>query len=196
MVNAKKGDHFTEALTKHTVDWINHYRQSKPFMLSLWLYNVHRPADGKPEYYEGGARVPFFVHSPGFTQPETINRCLIQTTDIFPTLVEIAGGQPSNYQNLDGISLVSTIKENKMLTRNEPLFGDRAYQDLYVSVREGNWKMLGYRSGERRLYHLGLDPLEKNNVANQFPHIIETMTTKLITWEKEMGVYQYSGFKK
>lgn len=146
--------------------------------------------------YEGGARVPFFVHWPNVTHDGTINHSLIQTTDIFPTLVDIAGGNSTLDKNLDGVSLLNVIRDNKVLERNKPIYGYRAYEDLYVSVREGNWKLLGYRSGERRLYNLGIDPLEQNNVVAHYPKIVNSMTVKLQAWEKEMGVEKYTGFPK
>lgn len=162
-------------------------------------YFENPPYRGKKQgetLYEGGARVPFFVYWPGVTKPGTINDSVVQTTDIFPTLAEISGGTPSDYENLDGVSLVSTIKENNLLNRNEPIYGYRAYQDLYVSVREKEWKLLGYRSGDIRLYNLAIDPTEKNDVVEQNPDIVKKLIKKLLKWERKMGVEQYSGFKQ
>ncbi|MDF1814033.1 MAG: sulfatase [Verrucomicrobiales bacterium] len=144
---------------------------------------------------EGGARVPFFVNWPGVTKAGSINQSVVQTTDIFPTLVELSGGNTEDYKNLDGISLLSTIRENKDLDRGQPVYAYRAYQDLYVSVREGPWKLLAYRNGKMNLYMVEEDRYEQNDLAAQHPERVGDMVRKLKAWEREMGVEQYSGVK-
>ena len=145
--------------------------------------------------FEGGARVPFIVYWPGVTKP-TRNNSIVQSTDLFPTLVEIAGGDPSIYPELDGVSLLDVIRENSVLDRGEPLFGYRAYEDLYISVREGDWKLMGYRSGRLELYNLAEDIKEVYNLTLRHPERVDRMKKMLIEWEKKMGVYKYSGFQK
>ena len=145
--------------------------------------------------YEGGARVPFIVHWPGVTQPGAKNNSIVQSTDLFPTLVEIAGGDAGQTNNLDGISLLSTIKENGVLKRPEPIYGYRAYEDLYASVREGSWKLLAYRSGIVKLYNIPQDIKEQNDLAQSFPEKVTELKAKLIKWEKEMNVVKYSGIQ-
>ena len=144
---------------------------------------------------EGGARVPLMIHWPGVTREGTQNHSLVQSTDLFPTFVEIAGGDPANHRDLDGVSLVSVIRENSKLERGEPLFGYRAYQDLYASVREGNWKLLAYRSGKVSLYNIAKDEVEQNDLSQVQPAIVERLKEKLVEWEKKMDVQQYSGIK-
>lgn len=143
--------------------------------------------------YEGGARVPFIVNWPGVTKPGTKNNSIVQSTDLFPTLIEIAGGKPSDHQKLDGQSLLSTIKENSTLDRGEPIYGYRAYEDLYGSVREADWKLLTYRSGVLKLYNIAKDIGEKNDVAKDHLEKVAELKKKFIAWEKEMAVDKYSG---
>ncbi|TLX75622.1 sulfatase [Labilibacter sediminis] len=142
--------------------------------------------------FEGGARVPFFFYWPGVTKSNSLNNSIVQSTDLFPTLVEIAGGDISKYQDLDGMSLRSTIEENSLLKR-EPIYGYRAYEDLYVSVRDGDWKMLAYRSGKTELYNIKNDIKESNDLTKQEPEKVKELLDKLILWEKEMEVEAYSG---
>ena len=143
--------------------------------------------------FEGGARVPFIVSWPGVTQAGKTNDSVVQSTDLFPTLIEISGGNVEKYQNLDGISLVETIKNNSKLTRTEPIYGYRAYEDLYASVREGDWKLLAYRSGKLKLFNIENDMSEKLDLATENPIIVTKLKAKLVNWEKEMEVEQYSG---
>jgi arylsulfatase A-like enzyme len=143
--------------------------------------------------YEGGARVPFIFHWPGVTQPGGKNHSIVQSTDLFPTLVEIAGGDPSEYEDLDGVSLLWTIKNNDTLDRGEPIYAYRAYEDLYASVRSGDWKLLACRSGTIKLFNVADDIQEENDLAETHPDKTKELLTKLVDWEKEMGVEKYSG---
>jgi len=142
--------------------------------------------------YEGGARVPFMINWPGVTKA-TQNQSVVQSTDLFPTLVEIAGGDPSQYEDLDGVSLVETLRANNVLERGEPLFGYRAYEDLYASVRDGDWKLLAYRSGTLKLYNVTRDIGETTDLAAKHPGQVKSLTNKLQRWEQEMNVESYSG---
>lgn len=258
----EKERYLTDVLTDAAVNFVKEYRRNKPFMLSLWYYNVHRPPIARADllkhfeakglsksdavyaaqvkavdesvgrvlaaldtkgidkntivifhsdqgsWYEnlplrgnkrvdtlgeGGSRVPLIIRWPGVTSPGTHNRSLVQSTDLFPTLVEIAGGTPSDHRDLDGVSLVSVIRENSTLERGEPLIGYRAYQDLYASVRDGDWKLLAYRSGKLSLYNLAKDEGEQDDLALEQSAIAERLARKLATWEKRMDVHEYSG---
>lgn len=143
---------------------------------------------------EGGARVPMLIHWPGVTAP-TRNLSLVQSTDLFPTLVEIAGGDPSGHEDLDGVSLVPLLRGADHLERHGPLIGYRAYEDLYASVRDNDWKLLAYRSGKVSLYNVANDEGEANDVASEFPDIVSKLVKQLTDWEVSMGVENYSGLQ-
>ena len=160
---------------------------------SWWENPPYRGSKRVDTLCEGGARVPFIVNWPGVTPSGKVNQSIVQTTDIFPTLVEIAGGNPINYKDLDGVSLVPILRDNSELKRGEPIYGYRAYQDLYASVREGPWKLLAYRSGKVRLYEVESDRYETDDLAKAEPQVVKQLVTKLIAWEKKMGVERYSG---
>ncbi|MCR9200153.1 MAG: sulfatase [Planctomycetaceae bacterium] len=143
---------------------------------------------------EGGARVPLLIHYPDVFEP---GRCdvAVQTTDIYPTLVELAGGQLAADRPLDGVSLLPVL-HGGTLSRTEPLIGYRSYQDLYASVRQGPWNLLAYRSGQVRLYNTFSDIGEQHDVSAQQPQRVESMLTSLVNWERQMGVEEFSGFPR
>lgn len=142
---------------------------------------------------EGGARVPMMIHWPGVIDPGSSSNDLVQSTDLFPTLIEIAGGDAAKFQDLDGVSLMETLKTQAPVERIVPLIGYRAYEDMYASVRDGDWKLIAYRSGEVHLYNIAKDVGEQNNVAKENPGIVSGLTQRLIVWESEMNLQQYSG---
>lgn len=163
---------------------------------SLFEWAPYRGCKRSDTLCEGGARVPLIVRWPGVVPTDSKNESVVQTTDLFPTLVEVAGGDPSGYQDLDGVSLLPVLKSNRKLERGEPVFGYRAYEDQYVSVRDGEWKLIGYRSGKRNLYNVVQDRREQEDLAQRYPDKVASLIEKLKLWEQKMGVDQYSGFTK
>ncbi|MFO7668843.1 MAG: sulfatase-like hydrolase/transferase [Bacteroidales bacterium] len=74
----------------------------------------------KAQLYEGGLRVPSLIEWPAvITQPGTTGVPGL-TSDIYPTLLEIAGVTMKNQAPLDGISLVPLLK-GQMVKRPEPI---------------------------------------------------------------------------
>jgi arylsulfatase A-like enzyme len=147
---------------------------------------------GGQAVYEGGARIPFVVHWPGVVAPGS-NAQPVLTDDIFPTLVGIAGGNPSTYANLDGENLTQALKSGAALNRNEIIIY-RSYEDQYAGVRRGKWKLVAYRSGKTELFDLENDLAEIRELSNLHPDIVSQLTYALYTWEKEMGVEELSGY--
>lgn len=162
---------------------------------SLFEWAPYRGCKRSDTLCEGGARVPLIMRWPGVIPAGCSNESVVQTTDVFPTLVEVAGGNASQHDKLDGVSLLSVMKTNTSLVRGKPIYGYRAYEDQYVSVREDNWKLIAYRSGKRILYDLANDRGEQKDVAKDRPDVVKTLLAKLRQWEKDMDVQQYSGIQ-
>ena len=74
----------------------------------------------KGQIYEGGLRVPAILEWPARIPEHRITNIPCNTSDIYPTLLEIAGVNMENQPPLDGISLFPLI-DNKMKTRIKPM---------------------------------------------------------------------------
>ncbi|MDR2849950.1 MAG: sulfatase, partial [Verrucomicrobiota bacterium] len=57
---------------------------------------------GKGSVYEGGVRVPLLVAWPGHTKPGTVSDELVQSTDFYPTFLDILGLPPRPRPRRDG----------------------------------------------------------------------------------------------
>ncbi|MCB9382980.1 MAG: sulfatase-like hydrolase/transferase [Bryobacterales bacterium] len=145
---------------------------------------------GKPggtALYEGGARVPLLIRWPGHTDAGAKNATPVLSTDVFPTLLEMAGGDPSKFQPLDGLSLLRLLEGSGELER-EALFLERHYEDQYAAVIAGDWKLVAYWSGKRELYSLAADPYEEHDLAARFPDQADLLAKKLASWRKGMNL--------
>jgi arylsulfatase A-like enzyme len=138
--------------------------------------------------YEGGIKVPFIIKWPGVTKPGSIDNTHIQTTDVFPTLVDMAGGDVKKYKGLEGVSLVDHLR-NGTAVKDRYLIGFRTYDAQYASVlAPDDWKLIAYLNGKHELYKVDEDISEQNNLAGKYPDKVNELLEILKTWEKNTGV--------
>lgn len=148
----------------------------------------------KCSLWEGGHRVPCFVHWPDgkLGAPRDIGG-LTQAQDILPTLIELCGLERKRPTPLDGISLAPALRgeeavpEERMLTMNYSRmpFTDYPTPDSHSRLRrEGaavlwkRWRLLEATA----LYDLERDPLQETNVIDRHPEIAARMLGALDEW--------------
>ena len=103
----------------------------------------------KGSIYEGGLRVPALLEWPARIRQSAVTDVPFNTTDMYPTLLEITGASVDNQPPLDGVSLVSLF-DGAMTERPEPMgfwsypsgvksgvAGERWMQDMLEAQREG-----------------------------------------------------------
>ena len=114
---------------------------------TLFLFSSDHGAQwpfGKWNLYESGIRVPLIVSWPGIIQPGTRTAAMVNWTDLLPTLLEAAGGDPP--AEIDGRSFLPVLKAETE-THRDRIFtthsGD-GYWNIYPAraVRQGNWKYI------------------------------------------------------
>ena len=76
---------------------------------------------GKGSAYEGGIRVPFIVRWPGQIEAGATSSLPVHVTDVYPTLLEMAGVENKKGKVLDGISVFPEMKGIEM-NRNRDLY--------------------------------------------------------------------------
>jgi arylsulfatase A-like enzyme len=134
---------------------------------------------GKGTLYEGGVRVPCFVVWPGVTRGGTTNESLVESTDFYPTLLEILGVAPRPDQHFDGVSIVPAL-HGVALGREVYCYFPHATKvpeclPPSVCVRKDDWKLIRiFHDGEHQehryeLYNLKEDLGETNNLAERQP---------------------------
>src|SRR5690606_12245773 len=80
--------------------------------------------------YDQGLRSGFIVKWPGKVQPDTRNAALLEYTDVLPTLIDIAGGNPETIHTGSTDANGNTGFDGKSF--KEILVGKRATQNEYV----------------------------------------------------------------
>jgi arylsulfatase A-like enzyme len=149
---------------------------------------------GKGHLYEGGLRVPFVVVYPPMVEASSKTDEVAVGTDIYPTMLALAGLDLLPEEHKDGISLVPALKGDG-LPRDRPLIfhsplprPDQTGDDAASAIRVGDLKLVKrYFPVRLELYDVIKDPYEEVNLAGQNPEAVKTMRERLernlVRWE-------------
>lgn len=146
---------------------------------------------GKGRQWEGGFRVPFYLRAPGVTQPGSTCSVPVIHTDVYPTLLDLAGLPARPEQHADGVSLVPLLKGGQLPGRplfwHYPHYGNQGGEPSSV-IQEDGWKLIHYWEDNRNeLYHLTADPGEQRDVAGQEAGRAGALWNKLQAWLNATG---------
>ena len=148
---------------------------------SVTVAPPYDPTRSKSTVYENGIRVPMLLAGAGVKQPGRIVDGLVNTVDIFPTVLELAGIDPSTVipptRKIDGVSMVPYMRTPGRASRRQYIyaerFTDRFDHGYQRAIRNADYKLIDRANGNREFYNLNLDPLEKNNLLGGALNAIE-----------------------
>ncbi|MFD2571807.1 sulfatase [Spirosoma soli] len=147
---------------------------------------------GKSKLYEGGIREPFVAYWPGTIKAGSVSDQVINTLDIYPTLLELVGVQPSANLVLDGVSLAPVLKGKagpipRTLYWHYPIakphfLGGRSAG----AIRSGDFKLIEYfDNGQVQLFNLSDDLGEQTDLSQKLPAQREQLLTRLRQWRQK-----------
>jgi len=148
----------------------------------------------KSSVYEGGQRVPFFIHWPkgGLTGGKDIDT-LAAHIDVLPTLADLCGISVTEEYKPDGLSVKPLLDgAQNSWTRDHLVeqyhggahakaFPVQPYEYSVVMTEE--WRLVN--SDGENLYRIEEDPAQRENVAEQHPEVVEKLRAHYDSfWEK------------
>jgi len=137
----------------------------------------------KGSLHEGGHRVPAIAWWPGHITAGAVSDSILMTMDLLPTFAAVASVDQSHQKQWDGIDASAVFLQNKS-TQDRLLFWRSKTEK---AVRHQNWKLLAKRDGtQAKLYHLGRDPGEQNDLSVQFPGKVNELLDALMKWEADV----------
>jgi arylsulfatase A-like enzyme len=139
-------------------------------------YNSNR---AKGSIYQGGVNVPMIVSGKNVTRINAIEDALINTTDLFATISELAGNSTPEINDSKSFKdlLTSSNPETRDYTYTE--VGNNAGGSDYT-IRNATHKYMLFDNGTERFYNLNTNPLENPNLLNahQLPLSVVDSTMK------------------
>ena len=141
---------------------------------------------GKRSDHEGGIRVPGIARWPSHIEPGTVSDVPVVGTDIFATILDVAGIPLPTDRTIDGVSMVPAFS-GEPVERKVPLFwrthvsppADR------VALRIGDWKLVGDETLTNfQLFEIQKDWKEEHDLAATMPEKTEELKKRLFeVWE-------------
>lgn len=142
----------------------------------------------KGSQYDGGHRVPFFMHWPGgdMDKGKDID-VLTAHFDVLPTFVDLLKLDKPEGEPLDGHSLVRVLggDEDALPERTIVVATQRQYTppkwEKSVAM-QGPWRLVDGKA----LYHIRKDPGQQNDLADQRPEMVEILRQDYEKWWEQM----------
>lgn len=130
-------------------------------------YNNRR---AKGSVYQGGVNVPMIISGAGVSRQGDTEDALINTTDLFSTIADIAGIDNSDINDSKSLKplLTNVVSPERDIVYTE-IGSDSGGSD--ITIRNATHKYILFEDGTEALYNLEANPLENPNLlnANQLP---------------------------
>jgi arylsulfatase A-like enzyme len=144
------------------------------------------PSHAKGTFYEGGIRVPMIISGNGIINPDRQEDDLVNVTDLFATILELAGVNvkttiPSD-RVIDSVNVIPYLKNTVKSPLREWIYSERfdfarnkvnATEENGIGrnlgsfgmvIRDREYKLIRFDDGREEFYNLKEDNLEKNNL--------------------------------
>jgi arylsulfatase A-like enzyme len=146
----------------------------------------------KGSLYEGGHRVPFFLHWPGggtATAPRVLDQ-VTHGTDLAPTLLDLCRVPVAAGVAFDGRSLGPALRGDAGSLRGRTVvvqFGSRhaRFKEWESAVLRDQWRLVN----GTELYDLATDPAQVRDVAAQHPDIVADLRKDYAAWLAPLRTY-------
>jgi arylsulfatase A-like enzyme len=159
----------------------------------------HNLMDHQYCLYDTLLKVPLIIRFPGVFEGRKRISNVVQTTDIFPTIMEILNFKDQN--PLEGVQGESLLKNGnsrfaiseyiapqpsiEAIRRRYPKGDFSKYDRSLTSIRSYNWKLIVPSDGKDELYNILEDPVETKNLMSIHNDIYKNMHSKIDSWIRD-----------
>lgn len=128
----------------------------------------------KKTVYEGGVRVPLIVRASSLQARGSVHNGLVHVTDLFPTVVELMGGEVDPTWEIDGHSFAHILADPSQPSRREHMYtewfspnGFGPYEERRRAIRDDRFKLVRVDGQADEFYDLGIDWREGSDLMEQ-----------------------------
>lgn len=137
----------------------------------------------KRDVHEGGIRVPGLARWPGKIKPGSTVDVPVIGSDVFPTMLGIAGVEVPKDRTIDGVNILPVLEGSATrVERPQPLFWRlHMAPNAKFAMRVDDWKILADETlTEFELYNLKDDPQETSDLQEKEPARFASLKDQLI----------------
>lgn len=142
----------------------------------------YQSTQAKGSIYQGGIHVPMIVSGFGVGRSNERDDNLISSTDLFSTIADVAeAGVPTNPNSYSFKKLLSQSGAgNRTYNYSEGLSASNPNRSGYT-IRNAQYKLMVFDSGQRRFFDLLADPYEQNPLTiNNLTAVQQTNFDELV----------------
>lgn len=154
---------------------------------------------GKGMLYEGGIRVPLIVRWPGLTEAGSTCDEPVIGIDFYPTFLDIAGLDPPEDYELDGVSFAPLLRDSSASLEREAIYWHfPGYLQASArkgtwrttpagAIRAGDWKLIeffGAGASRVELYNLEQNIGETEDLSDSMPEKAAKLHSRLKAWRQ------------
>jgi arylsulfatase A len=142
----------------------------------------------KSDAWDGGHRVPYVVRWPGVIEPGRVSDEIICHNNLMATCADILGVKLPSGAGVDSFSILPVLRGEETQEPTHPFVIHHSIKGNFA-IRRGDWKLIackgsgGWSKGDDgqsiQLYHMANDRKEENNLVNEEPAIVATLTKLL-----------------
>jgi arylsulfatase B len=162
----------------------------------------YNPDHAKLRVYEQGVRVPMIVAGSGLKNPERKLTQLINSVDVYPTILQLAGIDPATVlagRKIDGVSFLRFIDNSGTAAIRPWAFAEKFdllwNEKTEYTIRNPRYKLIERAAGlkwpVREFFDLQKDPYEKNNLLKK--QLTSDQTKKLNTLNSQLDALIATG---
>ena len=149
-----------------------------------------RANKGSP--YEGGIWFPLIITGAGVERKGATCAVPATSSDLYPTILEMAGLPMKPHQHLDGRSLAGALKgkgslEVQPIFWHYPHYNQHPQSAPHSVIRSGSWKLMEFlETGKIELYDLAKDLGESKDLSHAKPEVTKELLARLHAWKKDV----------
>ena len=162
------------------------------------LLHGHKPGGpyrgGKYSKFDAGTRVPTIVRWPGVIKPNTVSNALIGQNDFLASMADLLHEKIPTDAAPDSKDLLNVLLGKSQVGRSslveQGMTGLAIIQGNWKYIPPYNWAAIFKEKNMEmanapypQLYHISVDPYEKNNLASKYPDKVKALADLLNTIE-------------
>lgn len=140
---------------------------------------------GKGDTFEGGFRVPMFLHWPNKIPAGKVYDYPVSSLDFYPMFAALAGTEIPKNKVIDGIDILEAVVKNKNARKGKSIFAMRhTATNNRVGVRKDQWKLYSSGNGKWSLFNISKDIGETKNLSASHKDVVKEMVQEAHEWSK------------
>ena len=141
--------------------------------------------DDKGSTYEGGIRVPMFMHWPGKVPAGRVYDHPVSALDLYPTFAELAGATIPENKSLDGKNIWDDFLQGSNPREHETMHWLRHHGGgNEVAIRRGNLKAYRKQFGAWKVFDVVDDVKESIDIAKSHEQTLDQLVEDGLIWSK------------